>query len=118
MRAMSYFAEGGNTLLVPTSGGFDVADARVDQLLVVDTSDPAAPVQLESIQVGVHTSHSAGALSGDGSTLFVVNAIDGTVSQVDIATREATTLEVGADPRVLATFGDQEGPSHQTGPVE
>ena len=113
-----YFAEGGNTLLVPTSGGFDVADARVNKLLVLDTSDPAAPVQLESIQVGVHTSHSAGALSGDGSTLFVVNAIDGTVSKVDIATREATTLEVGADPRVLATFGDQEGPSHQTGPVE
>jgi hypothetical protein len=113
----SYFVEDGNTLLIPTSGGFDVADARVDQLLVVDTADPVAPVQLDSIQVGVHTSHSAGALSGDGSTLFVVNGVDGTVSQVDVATRQATTLEVGADPRVLATFGDQEGPSHQTGPV-
>jgi hypothetical protein len=114
----AYFVDGGDTLLIPTSGGFDVADARVDQLIVVDTTDPVAPVQLASIQVGVHTSHSAGALAGDGSALFVVNAIDGTVSRVDVATREATTLTVGDDPRVLATFGDAEGPGYQTGPVE
>jgi hypothetical protein len=115
----SHFADGGDTLLLPTSGGFDVADARVDQLLVMDTSDPAAPVQLASIQVGVHTSHSNAALSGDGSTLFVVNGIDGTVSEVDVAAREVSaTHEVGADPRVVATFGEEEGPSHQTGPVE
>ena len=115
----AYFAAGGDVLFIPTSGGFDNAEARVDQLLVIDTADPVAPVQLDSIQVGVHTSHSAGALSGDGSTLFVVNGIDGTVSQVDIESRAVTaTRDVGDDPRVIATFGDDEGPSYQTGPVE
>jgi YVTN family beta-propeller protein len=114
----AFFAEDGDVLFIPTSGGFDNADARVDQLLVVDVSDPEAPVQLDSIQVGVHTSHSAGALSGDGATLFVVNAIDGTLSQIDVESREvAATLDVGADPRVVATFGTDEGPSYQTGPV-
>jgi len=115
----AFFAADGDLLFVPSSGGFDVADARVDKLLVVDTSDPAAPVQLPSIEVGVHTSHSAAALSGDGSTVFVVNAIDGTVSQIDVATREVTrTLEVGDDPRVGATFVTDEGPSYQTGPIQ
>lgn len=115
----SYFAADGDLLFITVSGGFDVADARVDQLVVFDTTDPAAPVQLPSIQVGVHTSHSAGALSGDGSTLFVVNAIDNTVSQIDVATREVTrTLDVGEGPRTLTTFGTEEGPGHQTGPVE
>lgn len=115
----SYFAADGDLLFITVSGGFDVADARVDRLLVLDTSDPAAPVQLPSIQVGVHTSHSAGALSGDGADLFVVNAVDGTVSQIDVATREVTrTLDVGEGPRTLTTFGSEEGPGHQTGPVE
>jgi YVTN family beta-propeller protein len=115
----AYFAAGGDLLFIPTSGGFDVADARVDQLIVVDTSDPVAPAQLESIQVGVHTSHSAGALSGDGKTLFVVGGIDGTVSVIDVDSREVTaTLEAGSDPRVVASFGSDEGPSYQTGPVE
>jgi YVTN family beta-propeller protein len=115
----AYFAGGGDTLFIPTSGGFDVADARVDQLLVVDASDPAAPAQLESIPVGVTTSHSAAALSGDGSALFVVNAIDGTVSQVDVANLQVSaTIEAGDDPRVVASFGADEGPSHQTGPIE
>ena len=115
----AYFADGGDVLLIPTSGGFDDDAARVDQLIVVDTSDPAAPVQLESLQVGVHTSHSAAAMSGDGSTMFVVNGIDGTVSQIDVASREVTaTLDVGDDPRVVATYGTVEGPGYQTGPVE
>jgi YVTN family beta-propeller protein len=115
----AYFADGGDLLLIPTSGGFDVADARVDRLLVVDTSDPAAPVQLPSLQVGFHTSHSAAAMSGDGSTMFVVNGVDGTLSQVDVASRAVTaTVDVGDDPRVVATFGTEEGPGYQTGPVE
>ena len=115
----AYFAADGDRLFIPTSGGFDNAAARVDQLLVLDTSDPTAPVQLPSIQVGVHTSHSAAAFTGDGETLFVVNGIDGTISQVDVDSLEVTaTIDAGPDPRVVATFGSEEGPSHQTGPVE
>src|SRR5690606_10049652 len=41
----AYWGIAGDVLFVPMSGGFNVADARVDQVLVVDTSDPAAPVQ-------------------------------------------------------------------------
>ncbi len=114
-----YFSHDGNTLFVPTSGGFMVADARVNQVVVLNTSNPASPVQLESITVGTHTGHSASALSGDGKWLFVVHTIDGTVSQIDTATRAVVaTFSVGANPKVVATFGTVEGPSEQTGPVE
>jgi YVTN family beta-propeller protein len=95
-----------------------VEDARVDQVVMLDTSNAAQPVQLESIGVGVHTSHSAGAPSGDGAWLFVVNGIDGTVSQIDVAARQVVrTFDVGASPRVVATFGTDEGPSEVTGPI-
>ncbi|HKE19074.1 MAG TPA: hypothetical protein VKB80_29570, partial [Kofleriaceae bacterium] len=96
----AFFSRDGGLLFVPSSGGFEVEDARVDQLMVIDASDPAAPVQLPSIQVGVHTDHSAAALSGDGASVFVVNAIDGTVSVVDVASLAVTdTLAVGDEPR-------------------
>jgi len=114
----SHFAHHGTLLYVPTSGGFNRSDARVDRVLVLDTSDPDAPVQLESIQVGVHTGHSASALSGDERWLFVVNTVDATVSQIDALSRSVVrTFEVGPNPKVVATFGTVEGPSHVTGPV-
>ena len=114
----AYFTRDGDKLYVPTSGGFMVADARVDQLLVLDTSDPAAPVQGDSIEVGEHTDHSAGALSGDGRHLLVVNSVDGTISDVDTQTDEViATFEVESEPRVVATFGSAPGPSVQTGPI-
>jgi hypothetical protein len=113
-----YFSADGDTLFVPTAGGFEVEDARVDQLMVLDTSDPAAPVQLDSIEVGVHTGHSSAALSGDGKWLFVVHTVDGTVSQIDVAARNVEkTIDVGDDPKVVATYGSSAGPSVQTGPI-
>lgn len=112
----AYFHE--DRLFIPSSGGFEVGDARVDQLMILDTTDPAHPAQLPSLTVGVHTSHSAGAHSGDGKWLFDVHSVDGTVSQVDCETSEIVrTLSVESEPRVAATFGTVEGPSHQTGPV-
>jgi hypothetical protein len=114
----AHFTHDGNRLYIPTSGGFNVADARVNQVIVLNTSDPAHPVQLPSVQVGVHTGHSASALSGDGKWLFVVNTVDGTVSQVDVnASTVANTFTVKASPKTLATFGTSEGPSKQTGPI-
>jgi hypothetical protein len=113
----SHFTHDGSKLLIPTSGGFMVEEARVDQLVILDTSDPAAPRQLPSVTVGQHTSHSSSALSGDGELLFVVNAIDGTISAVDLSTLVSRTITVAANPRTVATFGSEEGPSEQTGPI-
>jgi hypothetical protein len=114
----SHFHDDGDRIFVPTSGGFMVADARVDQLLVLDTSDPAHPVQEPSVTVGVHTSHSATAHSGDGRWLFDVHSVDGTVSQIDCDTAAVTrTFTVEESPHVVATFGTAEGPSEQTGPI-
>lgn len=115
----TFFSPDGSTLFVTTSGGFGAADARVDQLVIVDTSDPAAPVQEASIQVGVHTGHGAGAISGTGKDLFVVHGVDGTVTHIDVATRAIVkTMAVAETPKAVATFGSTEGPSHQTGPIE
>jgi len=113
-----HFTHDGSKLFVPTSGGFNVPTARVDQLVAFNTADPAHPVQLPSVRVGVHTSHSASALSGDGLWVFVVNTVDGTVSQADVATGSVTrTFTVHANPKTVATFGTAEGPSEQTGPI-
>jgi YVTN family beta-propeller protein len=114
----SHFTHDGSKLYVPTSGGFNVPAARVDQLVAFNTADPTHPVQLPSVRVGVHTSHSASALSGDGLSVFVVNTVDGTVSQIDAATGSVThTFTVQANPKTVATFGAAEGPSEQTGPI-
>jgi hypothetical protein len=117
--AHAYFSHDGDVAYLALGGGFEDADARVRQLVVLDTSDPAAPVQEASIAVGTHTGHGTAAVDGSGEYLFLVNAVDGTVSQVEIASGTViATLDVGDDPAVAATFGTAEGPSHQTGPVE
>jgi YVTN family beta-propeller protein len=114
-----YFSKNGNTLFVPLSGGFMDTSARVNQLVALDTTDPAAPVQLPSIAIGLGTDHGTGALEGTGQHFYVVNQVDGTVSEIDVASRAVTrTLSVGAEPAEVATFGTSEGPSDHTGPVE
>jgi hypothetical protein len=113
-----HFSHDGETLFVPTSGGFNVTDARVDQVVVIDTSDPTNPAQLESISVGVHTGHSSSTVSGDGRWLFVVHTVDATVSQIDMASKSVVaTFQVEQRPKVVATFGTVEGPSEQTGSI-
>jgi hypothetical protein len=108
----------GDYLFVGTAGGFGDADARVDQRLVIDVSQPEAPTQLASIAVGVSTGHSGDNLSGDGAFYFALDAVDGTVSQIDTDTLEVVaTLDVGDSPKNLACFGTAEGPSPQVGPV-
>ncbi len=105
-------------LFITLAGGFEVESARVRQELVLDVSDPAAPVQLPSIAVGTSTGYHGDTLSGNGRWLFVANNVDGTVTQVDVASASVTrTWTVEAKPEVLATFGSMEGPSVQTGPI-
>jgi hypothetical protein len=107
-----------STLFITLAGGFEVAEARVRQQLVLDISDPAAPLQLPSIPVGTSTGYHGDSLSGDGRWLFVANNIDDTVTQVDAVSRDIVrTWQVKTNPKVLATFGTLEGPSVQTGPI-
>jgi hypothetical protein len=112
------FSADHGTLFVGVAGGFGADDARVDQHVVLDMTNPAQPVQLPSIQMGVSTGHSSDALSGDGAHLFCVDAVDETITEVDPATRAVVrTLEVGASPKVVTTYGSAEGPSPQEGPI-
>jgi hypothetical protein len=107
-----------DTLYVTTAGGFQNDEARVRQHLFVDISDPTDPVQLPSVEVGTSTGYHGDSLSGDGKWLFVANNIDGTVTQIDTAKLAVKkTLKVKAKPAVLATYGSEEGPSVQTGPI-
>lgn len=108
----------GKTMFITVAGGFGVDTARVRQEVVLDLSNPASPVQLASIPVGASSSHHGDTLSGDGQWLFVANNADGTVTQIDTATRSVVrTLQTKDKPLALATYGAAEGPSYQTGPI-
>lgn len=114
-----HILQAGNRLFVGVAGGFGLASARVRQELVLDISNPAAPVQLASVTVGASTGHHADTTSGDGKFVFVVNNVDNTISQIDIATSAVVrTFTVRQAPAALATFGAKEGGSHITGPIE
>jgi YVTN family beta-propeller protein len=106
------------TLYITPAGAFRDNTSRVGQELVLDLSDPAAPVQRASIPVGQSTGHHGDALTPDGRFLFVTNTEDDTVSQVDTATNTVVrTLNVRDLPLALVTFGTAEGPSKHTGPL-
>ncbi|MEO5726652.1 MAG: hypothetical protein ABI134_30745 [Byssovorax sp.] len=108
----------GKTLFIGINGGFGIATARVRQEMVLDLTNPAMPVQLPSIQVGQSTGERGTAMTGDGKLLFVADAVDGTVTQIDVASRKVTgKLTVKAMPLMISTFGTLEGPSAQVGPV-
>jgi hypothetical protein len=96
-------------------GGSDPAYS--DQLVVFDLANPAAPVQGPSVTVGKHSGHRGLTISGDDKVLFVVNGLDKTVSQVDVAGRTVVrTISLRDTPSQVATWGSAEGPSIQTGP--
>lgn len=106
-------------LYVQAAGGYGVDAARVRQQLVVDISNPADPVQSPSIALGTSTGYHGEALSGDGKYLFEANNLDGTVTRIDAATSAVLgTMTVKDKPQTLATWGRDEGPGHQTGPIE
>jgi len=107
----------GTKLFITPAGGFEVADARVRQLLVVDLADPTHPVQLPSIPTGASSSHHDDTLTADGAFMFVANNEDGSVTQIDTAALSVVrTITVDAKPATVATFG-LSGPSVQTGPI-
>lgn len=111
------FTHDGETLYVGVGGGFEVTSARVDQHLVVDLRDPAEPEQLDSLQLGLATGHSAAALTGDGEIVVGVDSVDDTLTLVDAPGRERLgVIQTESMPKTVATFGSEQGPSEQVGP--
>jgi YVTN family beta-propeller protein len=108
----------GKTLYITPAGAFRDNTSRVSQELVVDISDPAAPVQRASIPVGLSTGHHGDVLTANGRFLFVTNTEDDTVSQIDTVTNTVVrTLNVKDIPLALVTFGTNEGASALNGPL-
>jgi YVTN family beta-propeller protein len=108
----------GKNVFVAVGGGFMVADARSTQEVVVDATSPASPVLRPSLTVGQGTSHRADAMSGDGKYVFVVNNVDGSVTQIDAATATVVkTINTMATPQTIAIWGTAEGAGEQTGPA-
>jgi len=108
-------ADGTRLFVIPASAS--AAAARARRVLVVDTADPAHPVQLASIAVGASHGDNSDALSGDGKLLFVTNNSETTVSAIDVASLQVVrTFDThGGSPKVVATFGTAEGcskPAH------
>jgi DNA-binding beta-propeller fold protein YncE len=84
---------------------------------VFDVSNPARPQQLASIPVGGGSATRDHALTGDGKLLVVPNAVENSVTVIDVADRKAlrTFASVGGANRVV-TYGAGAGPSKPVGP--
>lgn len=108
----------GTKLFLALAGGFGNEAARVRQHVVFDLTDPSAPAQLPSIEVGESSAQRGTAITGDGRFLYVANTLDDTVSEIEIATLTVKrTLAVQSTPKQVATWGGHEGPSLPVGPV-
>lgn len=111
-------AKDGKTMFISLGSSSKDPNSRVRQEIVMDLTTPATPVQLPSIKVGQSTGERGMALSGDGKLLFLADVVDGTVTEIDVATlKVVTAIKVNATPLMLATFGSVEGPSASVGPV-
>lgn len=109
----------GNKLYVQVSTSRSDSTGSTSKHLVLDITNPANPVQTASLNIGKSAKLHGITLSGDKKFLFVANNVDGTVTQINGATGTVVkTLTVGANPSVLATWGELEGPSLPMGPLE
>jgi DNA-binding beta-propeller fold protein YncE len=87
-------------------------------LAVFDVSDPYRPVQLASVPVGGGDASRSVVMTGDGKFLVVPNAMDSTVTIVDVASRTAVrTFASVPNARLAATFSHTAGPSKPAGPA-
>jgi YVTN family beta-propeller protein len=112
------FTKDGSTLYVVLEGGFGVDTARVRFVVVLDTTDPAHPVQLPSIPVALTGGFPWVTRDGTGKHVYIVGNLDGALTEIDTTTKQVSrTIPVGAMPVTAGTYGTAEGPSEQTGPV-
>jgi hypothetical protein len=90
------FTPDGATAWIALGTDPGVADARARQVIVVDTSTPADPVQLPSVEVGEGTGPGGGAIAG--GHYYAIDRAAGTITEIDLASRVTRTIEVGAEP--------------------
>ncbi len=64
-----------------------------EQMLIVDISDPTAPVLIDSVQVGVNPWHTM--ITPDGAYVYVANLGSNTVSVINTATKDVQTIGAG-----------------------
>jgi DNA-binding beta-propeller fold protein YncE len=87
-------------------------------LAVFDVSDPYRPVQLASVPVGGGDASRSIVLTGDGKYLVVPNALDSTVTIVDVVSRTPVrTFASVPNARLAATFNHTAAPSKPVGPA-
>jgi YVTN family beta-propeller protein len=112
------FSGDGATLYVMVEGGHAVMSARVRRAIVLDLSNPARPVQRASLETGPSAEQVGDCLSAEGTSLFIANNRDGSVTLIDANGRAvAGKVKVSGAPLTIATFGDAEGPSVHAGPI-
>jgi hypothetical protein len=112
-------AQNTNRLFIQATSGFSDAVGYAEHHLVLDMSDVKNPVQQASLSIGKSRSHHAETLSGDGKWFVVGNNLDATVSVIDVEKAEVVkTINTVTGPSTLTTFGEESGPSYQTGPIK
>jgi hypothetical protein len=114
-----YIVISGNKMFVQMGTARTDSTGSTAKHAVLDISNPASPVQTASLDIGKSAQHHGETLSGDNRLFFVANNLDGTVTQINAAAGTvAKTLTVRAKPTSVATWGEDEGPSHAFGPLE
>jgi hypothetical protein len=114
-----YIALSGNKMYVQLGTVRGDSTGSSEKHLILDITDPAKPVQKASLDIGKSAQHHGEALSGDKKVFFVANNLDGTVTQINAAAGTvAKTLTVRPKPISVATWGEDEGPSHPSGTLE
>lgn len=112
------FTKDGNRAYVGMASSSADSLGRSRVQLVLDVSDPADPEQLASVDIGASLSHHADIITGTGKDVFVANNMDASITHIEAATGGVIkTITVKANPKTLASYGEAEGPSHQTGPA-
>lgn len=110
----------GTTIFLAVDG---LATVAATEELVVDVTDPAAPLESPAITVAPSIIVSGLAprvivrdqvMSGDGKWLFVTSATANKVTQIDVAMKRPVRDLIVADvPKQVATFGSAEGPGRR-----
>lgn len=110
-------SQDGSRLFIASAGGFGDMKARVRKHMIVDISSPGQPKQLASVATGAGSGHVAASMSAKGLMITADNA-DNSVSVIDVLKGTLVrTIKTSVTPLIAATWGTEEGPGYQVGPI-